>query len=277
MWKEARSYTFLCLLLIVPSIWIAQRTNPERKIDEMSISKRTILAIGAHAGDMEISCGAVLAKHAKLGDRVVLLHLTLGEGGNPKLSAEEYGRQKRREALEVDSLLGGETIFGPYNDGELPNDETARRYVASVIRMVKPTHIITHWKNSIHKDHSNTYSITVDALLLASLPSVETVTNFSPVEYPAWRGVKRIVYAENWEDMEGFQPYAYVDVTDEFETWQKAVAKYEFIGGKISSFPYLDYYKALAVVRGAEAGYRCAVAFDIDQFEKRLRWKELEP
>ena len=60
---------------------------------------RTILAIGAHAGDMELTAGALLIKQHKLGDRVVILHMTLGEGGNPRLSPAVYGAQKRREAL----------------------------------------------------------------------------------------------------------------------------------------------------------------------------------
>ncbi len=276
MKKDLYSYAFVLLLMLTPFCSAHLKTNQERKGDKMNEPKNTILAIGAHAGDMEISCGAVLAKQARLGDRVVLLHLTLGEGGNPRMSAEEYGKQKKREALEVDSLLGAETIFGPYKDGQLPNDETARRYVANVIREVKPTIIITHWKNSLHPDHANTYAITVDAVLLASLSDVKTVTPYSPAEYPAWRGVRRILYAENWEDMEGFKPYIYIDVTDAFETWEKAVAKYEFIGGKISSYPYLNYYKALAVVRGAEGGYRYAVSFDIDSFEKKISLESLD-
>ena len=60
---------------------------------------RVVLAIGAHAGDAEITTGALLARHKRLGDRVALLHLTLGEGGNPKLSPAAYGEQKKREAL----------------------------------------------------------------------------------------------------------------------------------------------------------------------------------
>lgn len=270
----------LCLCILVPFLiapWHSNTYSQERKNDKMDDTKRTILAIGAHAGDMEISCGAVLAKHAKMGDRVVLLHLTLGEGGNPKMSAKEYGTQKKKEAEEVAKILGAEVIFGPYKDGELPNDETARRYVANVIRKIKPTIIITHWKNSIHPDHANAHAITVDAVLLASLPSVVTTTPYDSTEYPAWRGVRNILYTENWEDAEGFQPYVYVDVTDGFETWEKAVVKYEFIGGKISSFPYLNYYKSLATVRGAESGFRYAVAFDIDKFEKKLKWETLKP
>ena len=45
---------------------------------------------------MELTTGAVLLSVHQRGDRVVLLHLTLGEGGNPKLSPAEYGAQKRR-------------------------------------------------------------------------------------------------------------------------------------------------------------------------------------
>lgn len=249
------SHTFTSQLLRAGSLLIAAALSS-------AAQNRTILAIGAHCGDMEITAGAVLAKHHKLGDRVVLLHLTLGEGGNPKLSAEEYGAQKRREAIEAAKILGAETIFAPYRDGELPNDEAARRWVADAIRQVKPTHIVTHWKNSIHKDHSVTHALVSDAVLLASLPAVET-------GHPAHRGIRGIWFAENWEDPEEFKPYLYVDVSDSLGVWKEAVTKYEFIRGGISNFPYLEYYEALARVRGAEAGKRYAEAFEVSPFSKK--------
>jgi LmbE family N-acetylglucosaminyl deacetylase len=213
---------------------------------------RTILAVGAHCGDAEITTGAVLAKHARLGDRVVILHLTLGEGGNPKMSPSAYGEQKRREALEAAKVLGAEVLFAPYRDGELPNDDAARRWVADAIRRVKPTHVLTHWKNSIHKDHSVSHAVVGDAVLLASLPGPD-----------AHRGLRGMWFAENWEDPEDFKPFLYVDVTGYLDTWKESVTKYEFIRGGISSFPYLEYYEALARVRGAESGKRHAVAFEV--------------
>ncbi len=173
-----------------------------------SASPRTILAIGAHAGDMELTAGAVLIKQRKLGDRVVILQMTLGEGGNPRMSPSAYGAQKHREALAADSVIGAETIFAPYRDGEIPNDEAVRRYVADVIRTVKPTYIITHWSHSIHKDHSNTSTIVQDAVLLASLEGVVT-------QHPPHRGVRGVYYADNWEDAESFSPYIYVGVSDD--------------------------------------------------------------
>jgi LmbE family N-acetylglucosaminyl deacetylase len=223
---------------------------------------RTILAIGAHAGDMELTTGALLLKQHKAGDRIVILHMTLGEGGNPRMSSTAYGAQKRREALAVDSALGAQAMFAPYKDGELPDDEAVRLYVANVIRQVKPTHIFTHWKKSIHKDHSRTSAIVQDAVLLASLEGVATGT-------PAHRGIRGIWYADNWEDAEDFQPYIYIDVSREVQEWKEAVTKYEFVRGGISSFRYIEYYDALATVRGAVSGKPRAIAFDIDAFGKR--------
>jgi len=246
------------LLLIVGAAFCAPRAYGQIS----TAAPRTILAIGAHAGDMELTAGAVLIKQHKLGDRVVILQMTLGEGGNPRLSPAVYGAQKRREALAADSVIGAETIFAPYRDGEIPNDDAARKYVADVIRTVKPAYIITHWSHSIHKDHSSTSLIVQDAVLLASLEGVVT-------QHPPHRGIRGVYYADNWEDSEGFSPYAYVGVADEMAQWREAVTKYEFVAGRISSFRYLDYYEGLSTVRGAISGKGKAVAFDIDAFGKR--------
>lgn len=224
--------------------------------------KRTILAIGAHAGDMELTCGALLLKQSQRGDRVVLLHLTLGEGGNPRLAPEAYGEQKRREATAAAAALGAEVLFGPYRDGEIPDNDEARRYVAGVIRQVRPTHLITHWRRSMHQDHAAASAVVRDAVLLASLEGVV-------MSQPAWRGVRSVWFAENWEGAEEFSPYIYVDVTGLIPQWRDAVSKYEFVRGGISSFAYLDYYTALATVRGAEARKGQAVAFDIEPYGKR--------
>jgi LmbE family N-acetylglucosaminyl deacetylase len=217
----------------------------------------TILAIGAHAGDVELTSGAVLLHQHLRGDRIVILHLTLGEGGNPKMSPAEYGAQKKREALAADAALGAETLFARYRDGELPDDSEARRLVADVIRQVKPGVVITHWRESLHRDHAAANRIVRDAVLLASLEGIKT-------DHPVWRGVRSVWYAENWEDAAEFSPYVYVDVSDAMTQWHEAVSQFEFVRGGISSFPYLDYYTALATVRGAQARKHQAVAFDID-------------
>jgi len=223
---------------------------------------RTLLVVGAHAGDAELTAGAILARHKRLGDRVAMLHLTLGEGGNPKASPAVYGEQKKREALAAAQALGAEALFGPWKDGELPDTEEAARFVADVIRQVKPTHVITHWKSSLHPDHAAAHRIVNAAVLLASLEGFESF-------HPRHRGVRGVYYADNWEDAEGFSPWLYVDVSEDLAAWKAAVTSYEFVRGGISTFPYLEYYESLARVRGAVAGKRFAVALEVDPFAKK--------
>jgi LmbE family N-acetylglucosaminyl deacetylase len=215
----------------------------------------TVLAIGGHAGDMEVSAGAALARAARMGARVVLLHLTLGENGHPRKPAAEYARQKREEAEAAAKALGGEARFGPWTDASLRAGKETEEFVAGVIKDVKATHIITHWKNSIHPDHEAAYVIANHAALLAAVGG--------------WKGVRSIVYAENWEDPEGFQPYLYVDTTGDMDAWRKAVQCYEFLRGGVSAFPYLQYYEGISMVRGAQARRKNATAFDIDAMGKR--------
>lgn len=245
----------MMLLLIVAGCAMAQQ--------------RTILAIGAHAADMELTAGALLAHQKKLGDRVVLLHMTLGEAGNPKLAPQLYAGQKRREAEAAARDLGAELIIGPYQDAMLPNDEESRKYVADVIRQVKPTYVITHWKNGFHKDHRNTYAIVVDAVFMAGLEAVKT-------PHSPYDGVRQIYYAENWEDAEAFQPYIYVDVSDVFAEWEKAVREYQLVRGGISPFPYFQFYTSLEGMRGALMRTQRAVAFDIDEPAKKVVLSQLQ-
>jgi LmbE family N-acetylglucosaminyl deacetylase len=225
-------------------------------------SPRTILAIGAHAGDVELTTGPLLMAERARGTRVVILDLTLGERGHPTLSAEQYGAQKRREAVAVAAAIGAELELGPWRDAEIPNDEATRRWVAAVIRRVQPTLVLTHWKESLHRDHSTTSAIVRDAVLLAALPDV------AGVEGGPHRGVA-VWYAENWEDATGFSPYLYVGVDSaSWSRWRTAVSTFAFARGA-TGFPYVEYYDALGRVRGIEARKDRAVAFDVEPSGKR--------
>jgi LmbE family N-acetylglucosaminyl deacetylase len=225
-------------------------------------SARTILAIGAHAGDAELTMGPLLAAERARGSRVVILDLTLGERGHHTLSADQYAEQKRREATAVAAAIGAELEIGPWRDAEIPNDDTARRWVATVIRRVRPTLVLTHWKESMHRDHAATSAIVRDAVLLAALPDV------AGVEGTPHRGVA-VWYAENWEDATGFTPYIYVGIDSaSWLRWRSAVSTFEFARGA-TGFPYVEYYDALGRVRGIEARTQHAVAFDIEPTGKR--------
>lgn len=228
------------------------------------MKKGLTLAIGAHCGDVEITSAGVLANQKKLGEDIAILHMTLGERGHKQMHPSEYAEQKRKEALAAGRVLDAEVIFAPYCDGELPHSEEAVHIVNEIIRELKPTTIITHWKKSIHRDHSLTHNISMDAILLSVLDGVKS-------KYSPNKDLKGIYFSENWEDKEYFDPYIYYDISETMKDWEKSVRKYQLFRGGISDFPYFDYYKALFKLRGSEIGVEYASCFDIESIKKKVK------
>jgi LmbE family N-acetylglucosaminyl deacetylase len=212
-----------------------------------------LLAVGAHAADMEFTAGAAILAYTNAGHTATLLHSTPGEKGHPRMDPQDYARQKHQEALEAARLLGAKARFLDYRDAELLADEEVARKIAGVIREERPDILITHPAGSIHSDHANTHANVMRAWFLASLPGLD---------YPNPPfSVSRVYFAENWEDMEGYQPDTYVDVTNVFDRWIEAASAYELFRGGISSFRYQDYYRALATMRGCLGRAEKAVTF----------------
>lgn len=228
----------------------------------MEEQKITILAIGGHVGDMELTAGGILATHALRGDNIVTLALTAGEKGAPEdMNLSDYRRQKVTEAETFAKMLGGKAIVLDYPDGELPDDDVVRFEVCDVIREVRPDVIITHFKNSMHKDHMTTNKIVIDARFYAGNKFFSSTS--------ASFFAKRLYFAENWEDAVDFKPYIYVDISKGFELWQKAVATHWFVTGS-TSFPYLEYYTHLSRVRGIEARKHRAECFSVPEETMKL-------
>jgi LmbE family N-acetylglucosaminyl deacetylase len=166
--------------------------------------------------------------------------------------------------LSAGRVLGAEVIFGPYSDGELPHNDEAVGFVKEVIRELKPTTIITHWRRSIHKDHACTHIISMDATLLSVLEGIKS-------KYTPNKNLKGIFFTENWEDKDEFDPYVYYDISETIKDWEKCVRKYHLFRGGISDFPYFDYYKALFKLRGCEIGVEYACCFDIESIDKKIK------
>lgn len=212
--------------------------------------KNSLVVLGAHCGDGEIQAGAIAHKYAKAGWDVTFVHLTPGEKGNPPhISVEDYAKQKMEEAEKAAEVLGAKSITLDYKDAELTfNDEIITR-VATLMRKLRPRVVITHWENSIHPDHELCPKIVRAAQLKAGLGGFD-LEGLPPHYYGYY-------HSENWEDMEGYDPDVFIDVSDEFDTYLEALSKYWFIMNS-SSFRYYDYYKALGTVRGCVA--RCKYA-----------------
>lgn len=225
--------------------------------------KRTIMAIGAHIGDMELTAGGVLASMSLEGHKIITVALTSGEKGNPKgVDIKTYRKQKQKEASAFVEMLNGISIVLPYDDGTLQNVDSIKFEVADLIRIYKPDVLITHWKHSMHKDHETTHHIVNDAQFYAGLPGFisDHQAHFASGPY----------YAENWEDPTDFNPYVYINVSKEgYKLWQKAIETHWFALHS-PSFKYKNYYESLMSVRGLEARTDYAQAFDVSPISKKI-------
>ena len=221
---------------------------------------KTIMAIGGHIGDMELTCGATLASEALKGNKIITVALTAGERGNPKgMTVAEYRKQKVREATEFAKKLNGEAIVLEYQDGELPDNEEVRIKVAELMRKYKPDVCFTHFKNSMHKDHATCSKVVLDAQLYAGIDMGDKVPG-DPVYVP-------IYYCENWEDKVGFDRYILVDCSQGYKLWEEAIQGHWFVMNS-RDFRYFQYYTSLKRSVGALAKCDYAEAFDFQDFDK---------
>lgn len=225
---------------------------------------KTIMAVGAHTGDAQLTGGLLLARHAQQGDRIITLDLTAGERGAPKgVSMAEFREQNVASAKAFAKMLGGKSIVLDTPDGELEHSQELAFRIADIMREYEVSCVIGHWKNSMHKDHIAASKLTSDAIFYASLGAMERPLPPAPI--------RRILYAENWEDSEGFTPYVYFDVSDAFPLWKEAVRKL-YLTEHSRDFKYLQYYEGLARMRGALIKKEYGTAFAIDEYAKRVVW-----
>ena len=224
----------------------------------------TIMAIGAHTGDAQLTCGMLLAKHAMAGDKIITVDLTAGERGTPLgMTPEEFRPQNVAAAGEFAKMLGGESIVFDIPDGELYASKELELKLARIMREKQVNKVLYHWKNSMHKDHIQASIISDHACFFASLPTFD-MDGLAPAP------IRSMLYAENWEDSEGFKPYFFYDVTEAFPLWKEAIKKL-WLTEHSRDFKYLRYYEALAITRGALIKTDYATAFGIDEYAKRVK------
>ena len=230
----------------------------------------TIMAVAAHPGDALFTMGATVAQHIHSGGKGVFASLSMGEKGAPKnIPVKQYGEMQRAATEKAAKLLGAEAVLLSFPDAEIPLDDAVSFAVCDLIRKYKPDILVTHWSGSWHKDHVNCHLIVRDALFYADLG---TLARTAPPH-----SVRKIYYADNWEDATDFEPDVYLDISAVNEKWLEACDAYPMWRGQTGFFRYNDYYRSLAVMRGCLSGFPQAVALMSDPTRRMTRLRTLAP
>ncbi len=178
--------------------------------------KLDILAIGAHPDDVELGCGATLAKEISKGKKVGILDLTRGELGT-RGSAEIRDKESSRAATILGAVLRENLAF---RDGFFANDELHQLEVIKMIRKFKPEIVLCNAIRDRHIDHGKGSSLVSDACFLSGLIKIETIVDGKTQE--AWRP-KQVYHYIQWENL---KPDFVVDVTGFLDAKIEAVTAY---------------------------------------------------
>jgi LmbE family N-acetylglucosaminyl deacetylase len=226
------------------------------------------MAIAAHPGDGMFTMGATVAQQIHRGGSGVFLNLSLGEKGHPTIPPPRYGEMQRAAMEKSAGLLGASAAFLKYRDGEIPSGDEPSLAVCDAIREHKPDIIVTHWSGSWHKDHQNTFLVVRDAIFYAGLPSLERKL---PAHNPRY-----LYFADNWEDATNYQPDVFLEIGPVYDKWVQACEVFPMWRGETGLIRYNDYYRSLAVMRGALAGFQYAVALMSDPSQRVRRIRMLD-
>lgn len=137
---------------------------------------QVVLAIGAHADDIDIAAGGAIAAWIQDGARVEYVVVTDGSKGSDdkQMTSPQLIEKRQAEQRAAAATLGvADVHFLGYEDGALEVTMELKRDIVRVIRQVRPDTVVTLDPTMIyssergmvnHPDHRATGQATLDAL-----------------------------------------------------------------------------------------------------------------
>lgn len=179
--------------------------------------KLDILAIGAHPDDIELGCGATIAKEVHNGKKVGIIDLTRGE-----LGTRGTAETRKSEAEEGAKILGVAVRENMgFADGFFLNDKTHQMKLIGMIRKYQPEMVLCNAIDDRHIDHGKGSQLVSDACFLSGLQKIET--ELDGKKQTQWRP-KFVYHFIQWKNIE---PDIVVDVTGFMDKKIAAVGAYK--------------------------------------------------
>lgn len=178
--------------------------------------KLDILAIGSHPDDVELGCGATIAKEIARGKNAGIIDLTRGElgtRGSAELRAREAEASAKILGVSIRENMG-------FADGFFVNDKQHQLALIKMIRKYKPDIVLCNAVTDRHIDHGKGSSLVSDACFLSGLLKIETQRN--TVQQEPWRP-KHVYHYIQWKNL---TPDFVVDVSGYIEKKREALMAY---------------------------------------------------
>jgi len=181
--------------------------------------KLDILAIGAHPDDVELGCGATLAKEISKGKKVGIIDLTRGE-----LGTRGTAETRDEESTESANILGVTLRTNmEFADGFFVNDKRHQIELIKMIRKFQPDIVLCNAIDDRHIDHGKGSKLVSDACFLSGLLKIDTKIEDEDGWQEPWRP-KHVYHYIQWKNIE---PDFVVDVSGFMNKKMEAVLAYK--------------------------------------------------
>ena len=179
--------------------------------------KLDFLAFGAHPDDVELGCGATIAKLVSQGKKVGIVDLTRGELGTR--GSAEIRTKETNEASKILRITIRENMN--FKDGFFRNDEEHQLKIIQVIRKYQPDFVFCNAPDDRHIDHPKGSQLIVEASFLSGLTKINTDDSSGNAQ-KQWRP-KNIYHYIQWKNLD---PDFIFDVSGFHNTKMNAVKCY---------------------------------------------------
>lgn len=137
---------------------------------------KVVLAVGAHADDIDFGASGSIAKWCKDGAEVYYLVITDGSKGtaDKNLTPEQLAQKRQQEQRDaVKALCAKDVFFFGYEDGALEVTMDLKRNIVGLIRQLKPDTVVVMDPTMVyvaehnfinHPDHRAAGQATLDAV-----------------------------------------------------------------------------------------------------------------
>lgn len=215
-----------------------------------------ILVVVAHSDDEVISMGGTIRRHVLNGDKVVVISMTDGVSGRD--GSTEKDKKKRLQAAERSGVGVGYQWGKCYDFADNAMDSYPLIEVIKSVEDAKKTYcpsmVYTHSGADLNIDHR----VVANAVLTAFRPhpneNCQEIRLFEVASSTDY-GVASLTGS--------FLPNLFVNIS---ETWDAKLMGLNCYKDELRNFPHSRSIKAirnLAEIRGSQAGFRMAEAFEV--------------
>jgi len=182
-----------------------------------------VLAIAAHPDDIEFLMAGTLLQLAARGWELHYMNLCDGSRGSTTMDPEECAATRLEEAQAACQVLGAKFYRPIYPDMEAAYTTENLCKVAAVVRLAKPTIVLTHSPTDYMEDHEVACRLAVSAAFSHGMPNLKSVPDVAT--YPDPVTVYHAMPIGNRTPLgEPVVPHLFVDETDVIETKVDALA-----------------------------------------------------